>query len=755
MQDDKKPDDGVTAGAGGHAVSPGLLGGAPAPAPAATARPQQAGRPAAGGGPATAPGKTVSMSIPHAMDQALKNYSAGRLDVAERICSQIVAARPQVAIAHNLLGAIHVARGETAGAVKSFQRAVKLDEGNAQFLANLGETERQRGKTREALIALRRAVEIDPRSAQALNNLGIVHFDRREYEEACEQYRLAIAVNADYAEAHNNLGNALRMLGRSDEALAEYQRALMLRENYPEAYNNLASVLRESGQIVEAEHAYRKALEARPNYHDASNNLSMLLAEDGRSDEALRVLGRVLELNPRDVQTLVHVARIQLKQGFHLQAEQACRFAIAEAPRHAPAHALLGEIMIDIDRFDDALVAFEAALEIDPELSETRNLYGVCLKSVGRMDDARTQLLKALEENPNSLGCYANLADLERFTPDNPHFQAMERIMGEASDPMTDRYTALHFALGKAYDDIGDHAKAISHFKSGATLKRARLDYDEAETTEFFESVIAAYDEAFFANPPSPGNPSDVPVFIVGMPRSGSTLVEQILSSHPMAFGAGETKELSRRMGALRSRFPGLPKYPQLGKKMNDAEYKLLAVGYLEGISKLAPSASRITDKLLTNFFFVGMMHVMFPNAKIINTKRNPVDTCLSCYSKMFKDDMPHSYDFGELGRYYLMYERLMAHWDKVLPPGVMSTVVYEDVVGDLETAARKLVDFVGLPWDPACLAFHQSTRPVKTASVVQVRQPVYASSVARWRRYGPAIQPLVDALGYDSEALH
>jgi tetratricopeptide (TPR) repeat protein len=764
MNDPKNLAGRKAAAGGDHNVSPGLLGGRPPvePPPRAPSGPVPAparmgpadGAPArmgpAGGAPA--PADTVPLSINRALDQALRHYGAGRLDIAESICSQIIAARPRVAQAHNLLGAVQIARGDAAAAVKSFQRAVRLDEGNAQYHANLGETERQRGKLREASIALSRAVELDPRSAQALNNLGIVHFDRKEYAEAAEHYQRAIALNATYPEAHNNLGNALRMQGKRDEALEEYQKALLIRENYPEAYNNLATVLREQDHIAEAEHAYRKAIELRPIYLDAYNNLSILLAEDDRIDEALRMLGQALEIDSRDVATLVHVARLQSKKGNHQQAEQACRHALAIDPRNAAAHAMLGEVLHDNDRFTEALASFEAALAIDPELWDTHNLYGVCLKSVGRMEDARQQFRKSLEINPEGLGCYSNLADLEKFTPDNPHFQAMERIMGEADDPMSERYMALHFALGKAYDDIGDYQKAIEHFAAGATTKRAKLDYDEPETLNFFDSIIKNYDEEYLANPPFRGNPSPIPVFIVGMPRSGSTLVEQILSSHPQAHGAGETKEFSRRLGALRSRFPALPKYPDLGRKMNSAQYQIVAEGYLSGIRALGGNAQRITDKLLTNYFFVGMLHVLFPNAKFINTRRNPIDTCLSCYSKMFKDDMPHSYDFGELGRYYRKYEELMAHWERLLPPGVMTTVVYENVVANLEGAARHIVDFVGLPWDPACLAFHESMRPVKTASVVQVRKPVYTSSVERWRRYGPALQPLIDALGYNAE---
>ena len=240
------------------------------------------------------------------------------------------------------------------------------------------------------------------------------------------------------------------------------------------------------------------------------------------------------------------------------------------------------------------------------------------------------------------------------------------------------------------------------------------------------------------------------PVFIVGMPRSGSTLLEQILSSHPDVAGAGEVKYLSHALGRLRDRFPSLPKYPALAARMNPAQVEIASKTYIATLAKVAPAAPRITDKLLTNYFFVGLINLMFPKARIVHTRRNPVDTCLSAFTKLFKDDMPHSYDLAELGRYYCKYRELMDHWSAVLPQGAMITVDYEDVVADTRGQAERLIRFLDLDWDEACLDFHKSGRPVKTASVAQVRRPIYCTSVERWKRYGPALKPLLDALGVE-----
>ena len=698
--------------------------------------------------PVAGSGETV-MSVRTALDQAIKLYTSGKIQSAERLVSQILAKRPRLGEAHNLHAAILVALGKRAEAVKAMTKATRLAPTNAQYFSNLGEIERQRGKTHEAYAALREALHLDPRNPQALNNLGIVHYDRREFDDAIAAYRGALEINKSYPEAHNNLGNALRAVGNAEEAIDHYQKAILLREHYPEAYNNMASVLRDLGQMPEAEHAYRKAIGQRKDYIDAYVNLAILLDSTDRSDEALRMLSEAMKINANHLGTLIQVARIQQHKANYEQAEQAARLALKVDPNSAEAHSVLAGVLHETDRLEAALVECEAALQLKPGLIEMQSLYGVCLKSLNRLDEARIQFGKTLAMVPNAFGVYANLADLQKFTREDPNFQAMERIFAEAPDPDSDRFMPLHFAIGKAYDDIGDYKKAIEHFKKGADIKRGKLSYDEPQTLGFFDSICEVFNEALMKNPPYRGKSTEVPVFIVGMPRSGSTLVEQVLSNHPDTFGAGEIKEFSRQMNLLRSRFPGLPKYPQMMKKLNEAQFDLLAGNYLGKLVALSPQSARITDKLLTNYYFVGLLHILYPKAKIIHTRRNPVDTCLSAYTKLFKDDMPHSYDLGELGRYYRKYDELMAHWDRVLPPGVMKTVVYEDVVNDMPTMARELISFLNLPWDDACLNFHESSRPVKTASVVQVRQPVYSSSVGRYKRYGERLQPLIDALNY------
>jgi tetratricopeptide (TPR) repeat protein len=696
----------------------------------------------------------VTLPPDKAIELAGKLYSDGRYRQAENLCRQIIQHNPRQADAHNILGVSLNAQGRAKEAITMLRRAIKLAPEASGFYANLGEIERRNGHAVEARFALKKAIELNPQNSEAFNNLGIIHYDRKEYEEALACYRSALALNPKFAEAYNNMGNAQRAGGDRDAAGQSYHEALINRENYPEAYNNLGVLLKESDKPREAEHALKKAISQDPAYIDAHNNLAALFFSLEEDVEALRILSEALKLNGRHPATLILTARIQLRRANYPAAEQACRMVIADDPNNAEALTVLGHILHETDRYDEAIVVLEEAIKKNPDFAEGRSFYGVALKSVGRLDEARQEILSAITLNDAMYGSYANLSDLVDFAKEPELWGRIQGIMEAAPNKETDQMLPLHFAYAKGLEDMGEHPRALDHYIIGGRLKRAKLRYVEEETFAFFDSIKKAFPAEVFANRRYKGHPTNRPVFIIGMPRSGSTLVEQILSSHPDVFGAGEVKYLSRALAVVRDRFPTLPRYPDMFEKLGSSELDIIAKSYLESLFAGTEKAPRVTDKLLTNYFFVGLIHILFPNARIINTRRDAVDTCLSAFTKLFKDDMPHSYDLVELGRYYRQYEALMDHWQKVLPEGVMTTVVYEDVVADTDKAARGLIEFLGLPWNDACLEFHKSDRPVKTASVAQVRKPIYNSAVERWRKYGPGLQPLIDALELDRKAV-
>jgi hypothetical protein len=277
----------------------------------------------------------------------------------------------------------------------------------------------------------------------------------------------------------------------------------------------------------------------------------------------------------------------------------------------------------------------------------------------------------------------------------------------------------------------------------GAAGKRAQVSYDEPIAIGLFERIEKVFTPQLIQAKAGGGDPSARPIFVLGMPRSGTTLVEQILASHPLVHGAGELTTLNDVVSEI-----GRGHFPEWAASLDGADLARLGQSYLQRVAEKAPNGAHVTDKMPSNYYFVGLIHLAFPNAKIIHTIRDPVDTCVSCFSKLFSAEQNHTYELGELGRYYARYEQLMAHWRQVLPPGSFLDVHYEDVVANLEEEARRIMAYCGLPWDDRCLSFHETDRPVRTASATQVRQPIYKNAVGRWRVYEEFLEPLLTALG-------
>ena len=689
----------------------------------------------------------MAMTPADAIGRAISLMNQGNLDEAEHVCRQIIQARPKWADAHNVFGAIKFRQGDTDEAIKSVRQAIKLAGSHATFHANLGEMLRQQSEIDKAISALRRATHLDPRSPQGFNNLGIAYFDKAKFEDAAEMYRKAIALDPSYAEPYNNLGNALAAMGKMEEASQSFAKAVELRPDYAEAHANAATVLGGAGRFEEAEASLRRAIELRPDDVKSCRQLANLLLLQNNTAEAINLLNQAARTDRRNLQTILTLVRAHLKNGTYELAERVAQEAMRLDPENYEAQFLYGQVCHELDRFKEAIEYYEKALEKRPEYYDCRHYLAVSLKSVGDFDRAESELRSLIEKQPGMVTAYATIADMVEFTEDHPYFVAMKKMLDDVGDSEGDNVMFLHYALAKAYDDIGDYDSAFDHYNAGAALKRAKLDYDDEKSKEFFEGIETTYDAAFFSRMGIEGHPSSLPIFIVGMARSGSTLVEQILASHPEVHGAGEIKSISHSLRKLRRVYPDLPAFPEVGAHMDQVHYEYFAKEYLDAVAILSDDASYVTDKLLSNFYVLGLINKAFPNAKVIHTVRNPVDMCLSIYTKLFKDEMPFSYDLGELARYYNRYRTLMEHWKCVLPGGYMLDVRYEDMVGDLESKAKEIVAFCGLEWDERCLQFHQLDRPVKTASVTQVRKPLYSTSVERWRRYEKHLKPLLEEL--------
>jgi tetratricopeptide (TPR) repeat protein len=393
---------------------------------------------------------------------------------------------------------------------------------------------------------------------------------------------------------------------------------------------------------------------------------------------------------------------------------------------------------------DAALVHFRRAIARKPALADAHNNIGNVLKEDGEIAAAREAYERAIELDPRETAYYVNLADAKKFTAGDASLAAMEDQARNAESMTPIGRSRLKFALAKAYDDLGRYDEAFASMREGNALKRGGLSYDETRALESFDRIRSTFDRTLLAK--AGGFSSSLPVFVVGMPRSGTTLIEQILASHPAVYGAGELADFNWLVDQLPGTGGNVFRYPEDATALSADQLTSLGKAYVDRQRARAPNAERVTDKMPANFMFLGLIHMALPQARIIHVQRDPRDTCLSCYSKLFTAEQNFSYELGELGRYYRKYVELMAHWRDVLPKGGLLEVRYEDVIADLEASARRIVDFCGLGWHPNCIAFHETRRPVRTASATQVRRPIYRTSEGRWRPYERHLGPLLAA---------
>ena len=688
------------------------------------------------------------LSLEEALALAADHVRGGHLGRAEILCQNILSVAPAHARALHLYGVIAHAVGNLPAAIDLFARAVAADGGVAQFQADLAETYRLAGRLEEALAFGRRALELAPENAQFLNNLGIVHYERGAFEEAAAFFDRAIEREPGYAEAHCNLGNTLRARGWSEEAAAAYRKAIALKPSYAAAHNNLGTALRDLGRLEEAEAAYRAAFALNPDDPMVLDNLALALRDLERLDEASTLLDASLSLAPENGRALTHVALVRLDQNRVEEAHEAARRAVALLPEDPETLNAMGLSLQDLGRVEEALEFYRRAIASKPDFAGAYNNIGNVLKQEGRLADAHEAYASSLAIDPRQAEVYVNLADTRKVKRGDAWLAGMEDFAREMESLRPTARMRLHFALAKAHDDLGDFGLAFHHMKEANALKRAQIAYDEAASLELFDRIRETFDAALIEARSGGGDPDASPIFILGMPRSGSTLVEQILASHPLVNGAGELPHLGEIVGGLRAQADPALAFPEIAQAMDIQDFATVGHQYANRLRRYSTTAARITDKMPSNFCFVGLIHLALPNARIIHVTRDPLDTCLSCFSRLFSAEQNHTYDLAELGRFYRKYAELMAHWRNALPEGRMLELRYEDVVGDLEGEARRMIAYCGLEWSESCLAFHKTHRPVKTASASQVRRPIYKTAQNRSRHYREHLAPLIAELG-------
>jgi tetratricopeptide (TPR) repeat protein len=424
--------------------------------------------------------------------------------------------------------------------------------------------------------------------------------------------------------------------------------------------------------------------------------------------------------------------------------------AVAIAPGDAQTRSDLATMLHERGQTDDAIRQFRKALVLKSDCASAHLGLGIALAAVGNQEEAKRSLETAIALEPENAHGYFNLARAVRFKRDDPPFLAMQRLARNIRALPVEAQVYLHFALGKAFGDVGDYTQSFEHLRQGNTLKRQQWPYMEKKILGWLGRIQSIFTPELLREKSGLGNPSSAPVFILGMHRSGSTLIEQILASHPQCHGAGELTAIDAIAKDLRVINPA--GFPEAVPSLADRQLREFADRYLAEIRGLSATAERITDKMPLNFIYTGFIHLLFPNARIIHTRRDPRDTAISCFGivlgqSIYGQGVDYSSDLAELGRFYRQYRSLMAHWRNVLPAGVMLEVDYETLVEDFENQARRIVAHCGLQWDDACSAFYRNARPVMTASVGQVHQPIYRSSIGRWRHYDTFLEPFVREL--------
>lgn len=590
---------------------------------------------------------------------------------------------------------------------------------------------------------------------------GIACQVARRDAEAIAAFSAALALDPDLIEARHGLATALAATGQHEAAVAAFESLRTAAPDLPEAEYGRAASLHALGRHEQAEGGFAAALALDPDFTEAYAGRAGCLLALGRAEDAVKACEQALLRDPGFVAVRQVLAEALGAQHRYREAIAQWREALALAPDSLAIRHRLADTLHAVGRAQEAAEAYAACLPLAAgnatATAELQAGRAAALLELGEIAAAEQALECAIALRPDQLGPYLTLANARRVQPGDAMVARLEALAARRHALPVHERIVLCFALHKTCTDLGEPGRGFAFLQEGATLRRNQLAYDEAAELAALDAPRRAFTADLMGRLAGQGAASALPVFIVGMPRSGSTLIEQMLASHPRVVGGGERGDFTASLRTAARHTGRLDDSDAFVAALDGAVLRRIGESYAERLESAAAGTKaaplRITDKLPDNFRHLGLIHLALPNARIIHTRRDPVDTCLSCYSKLFAAPHPYSYDLGALGRYWRAYDRLMAHWRRVLPPGVMLEVRYEDVVADFPAAARRIVAHCGLDWDDACLDFHRTARPVRTASVVQVRQPIYRSSVGRWRPDAATLRPLLAGLGLDDAA--
>lgn len=633
--------------------------------------------------------------------------------------------------------------GDAAGAVEACREALSVAPDNVDLLALQGVALLECRQAREALPHLQQAVGLAPHFVAGLENLGKALLMLGRYTEAAKHLRQATALQPQSESIRMKLAHALAGLGQTEEADQVFEQAFDLapdKRRLAEAGEHL-----QQGQLRECEQICRDLLQHNSGDVNALRLLAKVAAAEDRWGQAQRLLHRVLQLAPTFDEARLDLARVYKQQDQVEKAVESTGAVVTRSPHNAHAWYLHASMLAIALRYEEALAAYARAIELRAYNPAAYVGMGHLLKTLGRQQEGIAAYRAAIEQRPDFGEVHWSLANLKTFRFSRSEIADMEaRLANEELDE--DARVHFMFTLGKAYEDQADYDRSFAYYAEACAAQRMRISYDPVETEVIHERIRTVFSAEFVAAQAAPGCNDPAPIFIVGLPRSGSTLIEQILASHSQVEGTAELPDVGRVISSLARRRMG-ETYPEAVLRLDAAAWQALGESYLQRTSRYRSGLAHFTDKMPNNFSSIGLIHLMLPQAKIIDARRHPLDSCFGSFKQHFAHGQSFSYDLVELAEFYLEYRKMMRHWQAVLPGRVLE-VRYEDVVADQQAATRRLLDYCGLPWEEACLRFYATDRAVRTASSEQVRQPIYNSSVNHWQHFRAHLAPLIEVLG-------
>lgn len=621
-----------------------------------------------------------------------------------------------------------------------------LEPSHEEALYLLAVSQRYTRQTQESLATLGKLLNVNPSYGRAFQERGHTYKQLTRHMDAIQAYEKAVTLNPALTASWANLAALYDATNnRKQSKLAKQQFTYL--SQLPIELLSVKNFIHEE-KFYKAENLCRSFLQKNPHHIEAMRLLAIIGFKLNITDDAEFLLESCLEFSP-DFHTarLDYVNVLHKRQKYDKALEQA-KILREIDPNNSVYATAYANASIALGNFDTGLSIYNQLIEKIPANHNTYMLKGHALKTIGNQNDAIESYRKAFEIKPDHGDAFWSMANLKTYQFTNQEINQMQSSESADSTALVDRYQ-LCFALGKAYEDRQDFKSSYKYYERGNNLKKAELKYDSKRIETEFKLQRELCDKQFLSKKANSGEPAPDPIFIIGLPRAGSTLLEQILASHSMVDGTLELPNILALVHRLngRRKLTEDARYPGILNDLSEEQLRKYGKEYIDATKIYRKGAPFFTDKMPNNFRHIGLIHLILPNAKIIDARRHPLACCFSGFKQLFAEGQEFTYSLEDVGRYYRGYVELMDHWHKVLP-GKILPIQYEDVVADIETQVRRILDFCGLPFEQNCVDFHKTERAVQTASSEQVRQPLYQSGLKQWINFKPYLEPLIEALG-------